>query len=334
MYMLDWNVALSMTNSARPTTADIFRAALAPAGCPQSPRRQAAVACCITSAVNGQNLNLNRNPPSLQYLSSRERSAVAAEVGPGGQLRYIGSGQPVHTLSPDDAAELEADSEAWRTAEQAAAAMARGGDKDATEVRPFLNLLFFLSPSPILLESTGRRAGLQSTPQQQCRAAASCTPQRWVFNRFPYLTFRTFLYLTHLLYWVPVPPFARCNDAAGHTGDARHEGGKELLCGLSCWIQMLCGLRCCVDADVVWTQLLCGINCVRKEGTWQRWWPLAAPKRVACIRGPQSCRSGRQHTQPSGKAQLVALYYAHRRRRLRPRSGETPTSGSLSRPPT
>lgn len=198
------------------------------------------MACCITSAVNGQNLleqkslNLNRNPPSLQYLSSRERSAVAAEVGPGGLLRYIGSGQPVHTLSPDDTAELEAGSEAWRRAEQAAAAMARGGDKDATEVKRFLNLLFFLSSSPVLLESTGWRAGLQSTPQQQCRAAASWTPQRWVFIRFPYLTFRTFLYLTLLLHWFPVPSFARCSDAAGRAGDARHEGGKEPLCGIKC----------------------------------------------------------------------------------------------------
>ena len=34
---------------------------------------------------------------------------MAAEVGPGGLLRFVGSGAPVHTLSPEDSAALEAD---------------------------------------------------------------------------------------------------------------------------------------------------------------------------------------------------------------------------------
>lgn len=38
----------------------------------------------------------------LQYCSRDERDATAAEVGEGGLLRFVGSGAPVHTLSPED----------------------------------------------------------------------------------------------------------------------------------------------------------------------------------------------------------------------------------------
>ena len=69
---------------------------------------------------------------------------MAAEVGPGGLLRFAGSGQPVHTLSPEDSAQLAADPAGWRAAEQAAAAMARGGGDGATEVPVFARLLHWL----------------------------------------------------------------------------------------------------------------------------------------------------------------------------------------------
>lgn len=38
----------------------------------------------------------------LQYCSRDERDATAAEVGAGGLLRYVGTGEPVHTLSTED----------------------------------------------------------------------------------------------------------------------------------------------------------------------------------------------------------------------------------------
>ncbi len=73
--------------------------------------------------------------PRAQYLTAEERAAVAAHVDSDGLLRFVGSGELVHTLSPEESAELAADPAAWRAAEQAAAAMARGGDEGATEVR-------------------------------------------------------------------------------------------------------------------------------------------------------------------------------------------------------
>jgi hypothetical protein len=41
-------------------------------------------------------------PLHLQYCSRDERDATAAEVGAGGLLRYVGTGEPVHTLSAED----------------------------------------------------------------------------------------------------------------------------------------------------------------------------------------------------------------------------------------
>jgi hypothetical protein len=41
-----------------------------------------------------------------QYCSRDERDATAAEVGTGGLLRYVGTGEPVHTLSAEDSAML------------------------------------------------------------------------------------------------------------------------------------------------------------------------------------------------------------------------------------
>ena len=41
-------------------------------------------------------------PPVVQYCSRDERDATAAEVGAGGLLRYVGTGEPVHTLSAED----------------------------------------------------------------------------------------------------------------------------------------------------------------------------------------------------------------------------------------
>ena len=41
-------------------------------------------------------------PLLLQYCSRDERDATAAEVGAGGLLRYVGTGEPVHTLSAED----------------------------------------------------------------------------------------------------------------------------------------------------------------------------------------------------------------------------------------